>query len=472
MALYSSNDEKPLLRREKQSSEVPVHGHYDLSKNWFPKSLTFKRVGLVLLLVFLLNLIRVSLFVGVLEKWGETHDTTPKSLEHRVKKILKTTPLIDGHNDLAILIRYISNNQIYNDNFTIPFEQGGFVSHVDLPRLREGMNGGAFWSAYAPCPSNGSNFSDANYASSVAFTLKQIDILTRLFELYPEHFASPPSLSTKAAIESFKNGKLISPIGIEGLHQIGNSIANLRHFHSLGVRYSTLSHNCHNIYVDAAITENPLKKATPYWNGVSPAGRDLIKEMNRIGMIVDLAHVSQDTMRDVLGGGPDWTGSEAPIIFSHSSAFSICPHPRNVPDDILQLVKRRNSLVMVNFSGGFISCTASDNANGMPDFYAKNNTLAQVVSHIKYIGDLIGYDHVGLGSDFDGILDAPAGLEDVSKFPDLVAELLRQGISDKHAGLIVGGNVLRVWADVEAVSEKLKEAGLQPLEDQLPPLRW
>ena len=194
--------------------------------------------------------------------------------------------------------------------------------------------------------------------------------------------------------------------------------------------------------------------------------------MNRLGMIVVLSHVSQDTMRDVLGGNPAWAGSDAPIIFSHSSAYALCPHPRNVPDDILQLVKKRNSVVMVNFSPDFVSCVASSNSNGLPDFYPANNTLAHVVEHIKYIGSLIGYEHVGLGSDFDGIQNTPKGLDDVSKFPDLVAEMLKQGISDTDAGRIVGGNVLRVWADVETVAQRLQKSGLKPLEDKLPSLRF
>jgi len=177
-------------------------------------------------------------------------------------------------------------------------------------------------------------------------------------------------------------------------------------------------------------------------------------------------------MRDVLGGNPAWAGSDAPIIFSHSSAYALCPHPRNVPDDILQLVKKRNSVVMVNFSPDFVSCVASSNSNGLPDFYPANNTLAHVVEHIKYIGSLIGYEHVGLGSDFDGIQNTPKGLDDVSKFPDLVAEMLKQGISDTDAGRIVGGNVLRVWADVETVAQRLQKSGLKPLEDKLPSLRF
>lgn len=192
--------------------------------------------------------------------------------------------------------------------------------------------------------------------------------------------------------------------------------------------------------------------------------------MNRLGMIVDLAHVSQDTMRDVLGGGgTSWPGSAAPIIFSHSSAHAICPHPRNVPDDVLRLVKRKNGIVMVNFAPDFISCVKDENSPVGATFYPKNNTLEHVVTHIRHIGELIGYNHVGLGSDFDGIESTPRGLDDVSKYPDLVAELLRQGVSDKDAGKIVGGNVLRVWSDVDKVALSMREE--KPAEDKLPQLR-
>lgn len=269
----------------------------------------------------------------------------------------------------------------------------------------------------------------------------------------------------------------ISPFGIEGLHQIGNSISNLRLYYSLGVRYATLTHNCHNIYADAAITEvnGGIRAGPPLHGGVSSAGRHLIKEMNRIGMIVDLSHVSPDTMSDVLGGDPDWKGSLAPIIFSHSSAYSVCPHPRNVPDHILQLVKKTNSVVMINFAPDFISCVVpsnpADDWNGIPDFYPKNNTIQHVVTHIKYIGDLIGYEHVGLGSDFDGIPTTPEGLDDVSKFPDLVKEMLNRGVTDEQAGWVVGGNVLRVWGEVDRVALKLRKEGVLPLEDEIE-LKW
>lgn len=305
---------------------------------------------------------------------------------------------------------------------------------------------------------------------AVAFTLDQLDVLRRLQAAYPSHFSAPPNSST--AMTAFKKGQLISPLAIEGLHQIGNSVANLRLFHSLGVRYATLTHNCHNIYADAALLEVPggVEVAKPYWGGVSPAGQELISEMNRIGMIVDLAHVSQNTMRDVLGAG-EWAGSKAPIIYSHSSAYAVCPHPRNVPDDILQLVKKTNSVVMINFSPDFVSCTPSKKGSGVPDFYPPNSTLAHVVTHIMHIGDLIGYEHIGLGSDFDGIPTTPEGLDDVSKFPDLVAEMLKRGVSDENAAKVVGGNVLRVWADVDKVALDLQKKGMKPLEDKLPSLQ-
>jgi membrane dipeptidase len=278
-------------------------------------------------------------------------------------------------------------------------------------------------------------------------------------------------LTSHQALQNFhRNGQLISPLGVEGLHQIGNSAATLRQFYALGVRYATLTHNCGNRFADAALAESPLRKAAPVWGGVSPAGRLLIREMNRVGMIVDLAHTSVDTMRDVLGAdGDKWEGSRAPVVFSHSSAYALCPHPRNVPDDVLDLVPRNRGLVMVNFNPEFISCVeAPDREDGLPETVPGNATLQQVVRHVLHIGERIGFEHVGLGSDFDGILEVPVGLEDVSKFPDLVAELLRQGVSDEDVAKVVGGNMLRVWGEVEAVAEKMQKAGEPVLEDELP----
>jgi membrane dipeptidase len=305
----------------------------------------------------------------------------------------------------------------------------------------------------------------------VRATLEQLDLFNRLSNDYPKYFTL--SSNSASAIKAFDSGKLISPLAIEGLHQIGNSISTLRLYYSLGVRYATLTWNCHNLYADAALITEPGKTyvSTPKWNGISVAGDLLIKEMNRLGMLVDLSHVSKSTMLDVLGGNPEKTnGSLAPPIFSHSSVYSICPHPRNVQDDVLKLVKKRNSLVMINFSPDFVSCTPSNSSSGLPDFYPDNSTLAQVVRHITYIGDLIGYDHVGIGTDYDGIEHTPQGLEDVSKFPDLVAALLEAGVSDKDAAKVVGRNLLRVWKEVDKVSAKMKKDGVLPLEDAIPGL--
>ncbi|KAL2262040.1 hypothetical protein VTK26DRAFT_2672 [Humicola hyalothermophila] len=205
----------------------------------------------------------------------------------------------------------------------------------------------------------------------------------------------------------------------------------------------------------------------------------MVREMNRLGVIVDLAHVSVATMRDVLSGsGGDggrrgseerWEGSAAPVVFSHSSAYALCPHPRNVPDEVLDLLPRNGGVVMVNFNPEFVSCVAApDREDGLPEFVPGNATLQQVVRHIRYIGERIGWDHVGLGSDFDGIAEVPEGLEDVSKYPALVAELLRQGVSDENVAKVVGGNVLRVWTEVEKVAERMQKAGEPVLEDDLP----
>ncbi|KAL8997159.1 MAG: hypothetical protein Q9169_003486 [Polycauliona sp. 2 TL-2023] len=389
----------------------------------------------------------------------------------RVDEILSTNPLIDGHDDLAFLIRYIYGNHIYNSTFTDRFEKDGLELHVDLPRLRAGKVGGTFWSAFVLCPTNGTDFSDANYAHAVSATLSQIDLLRRLIAAYPDTFSSP-DLNSSTAVDAFENRHLlVSPIGIEGLHSIGNSFSNLRLYYSLGVRYATLTHNCHNGFADAALVTNASGQtiaSSPYWGGVSQTGQTLVQEMNRLGMIVDISHVSKDTMMDVLGGRPEkWTGSRAPVVFSHSSAFALCPHPRNVADDVLDLVKKTNSVVMVNFSPDFISCIPSNSTTGLPELYPPNSTLHQVARHVKYIGDKIGFDHVGLGSDFDGILEAPRGLEDVSKYPDLISELLEMGVTDEEAARLVGRNVLRVWKQVDEVASMMNAEGVRPAEDDV-----
>ncbi|MCJ1406667.1 hypothetical protein MMC19_000733 [Ptychographa xylographoides] len=477
------SEHDPLLPRNKPAPEITGYGfsnnqyqsteqdienaevEREVTSSPSPLSTIF---GLFTIIVSFAFLIALLVPGGISFPWDSTSNKT-LSIKARVDKILSDNPLIDGHNDLAIVIRYVYGSKIYKEEFTKPFEKGGLKYHVDLPRLKEGKSGGAFWSAFVLCPKNGTDFSNANYAESVSTTLSQLDLIRRLIASYPNIF-SPSTANSSAATAAFTaTKKLISPIGIEGLHQIGNSYANLRLYESLGARYATLTHNCHNQYADAALITNSsgtTVAAPPFWGGVSKKGQVLIKEMNRIGMLVDLAHVSKDTMLDVLGGRPNkWNGSAAPVIFSHSSAFALCPHPRNVPDDVLKLVKKTNSIVMVNFSPDFVSCVASDAPSGIPDFYPPNSTILQVARHITYIGDLIGYDHVGIGSDFDGIPSTPKGLDDVSKFPDLVAILLELGVSDDDAAKIVGRNILRVWADAEKMSARMQVAGALPAED-------
>ena len=319
-----------------------------------------------------------------------------------------------------------------------------------------------------PCPADGLDFSDEAYAPFVKATLEQFDLFNRLSENYPKYFTL--SRTAAEAEQNWRKGKLISPLIIEGLHQIGNSLSTLRLYHKLGVRYATLTWNCHNRYADAAVVtvDGEFGASKPYHGGVSEAGRDLILEMNRLGMMVDLSHVSVDTMRDVLGGSPEkgWNGSIAPPMFSHSSAKAICPHPRNVPDDILHLVKKRDSVVMINFAPEFVSCRDVNSTNGIPEFVEETNTIEHVVKHIMHIGELIGYDYVGLGSDYDGIPTTPRGLEDVSKFPDLINALLEKGVSEEDAGKVAGRNVLRVWHEVDKVAARLQKE-IDPVEDVL-----
>ncbi|KOC12271.1 putative dipeptidase [Aspergillus flavus AF70] len=399
--------------------------------------------------------------------WSHSCHVRLVSIEERVENILAQTPLIDGHNDLPINIRKHYKNHIYGSNFTKPFADGTLEGDTDLLRLKQGLVGGTFWSVFVPCPKNWIDPLNRQGAPDPRMTIEQIDLMLRVQRAYPDIFSSPPNSTT--ALQAFREGKIISPLGIEGLHSIGNSFAHLRMFYELGVSYATLTHNCHNIYADAAIVRGPggsTRKSDPLWHGVSPLGKDLVYEMNRIGMIIDLAHVSEDTMRDVLGAGKDdWSGSRSPVIFSHSSAQALCAHPRNVPDDILTLVKERHSVVMVNFAPDFISCTASDHDDRLPDIDDEHATLERVVDHIMHIVDVAGIDHVGLGSDFDGMPTTARGLEDVSKFPGLIAELLRRGLNDEDAAKVAGANVLRVWREVDRVALEMQAEGAVPMED-------
>ncbi|RMZ91069.1 hypothetical protein DV736_g1701, partial [Chaetothyriales sp. CBS 134916] len=398
-----------------------------------------------------------------------------RTLEQRVSSILRETPLIDGHNDLAIFIRAAYKNKIHTDEFRSKFEDGGMLLNVDLPRLDSGLVGGVLWSAFVGCPQNASaDFSEEQYASAVAQTLSQIDLIRRLQAQYPSKF-TPATSPLLVALDRFHASRsLISPISIEGLHQLPQSapLSTLRLYHSLGVRAATLTWNCHNRFADAAlITSGGKTVIAPYHRGgLTSAGRQVIHEMNRLGILIDLSHTSYWTQQAVLSNA----SSLAPVIYSHSSAFSLCPHPRNVHDDILELVKATKSLVMINFSPAFISCLPPPDPLILPEFYDPNNTLHQVARHIVYIGEKIGYDYVGLGSDFDGMgFLTPRGLEGVEKYPDLVKELLKLGVKDSDASKLVGGNLLRVWREAETVAKRLQkeeEEGEDDIKDPFAPL--
>jgi membrane dipeptidase len=286
------------------------------------------------------------------------------------------------------------------------------------------------------------NQSDEVYREIVHDTLQQIDLVYRLINAFPEHLEQTyTAASIRKTFQS--TSKIASLMGIEGLHQIGNSASILRTYYNLGVRYATLTHTCHNAYADS---EEPLE---PLHGGISEAGEKLVKEMNRIGMIVDLSHTSFATQRAVL------KLSRAPVIFSHSNAYALHNHTRNVPDDILHSLAEHNGVIMVTFYPSFL---AHDR---------KQASLQMVADQIEYIGNLIGYRYVGLGSDFDGMDAGPKGLEDVSKYPDLIKEMERRGVKKAALMGIMGGNVLRVLESVEQVALKMKD--VLPLEDNVKP---
>lgn len=272
-------------------------------------------------------------------------------------------------------------------------------------------------------------------------TFQQIDLVHRMVKEFPQHLQLASSADD--AWEIFKQSdKISSMLGVEGLHQIGNSVSVLRLYHQLGVRYITLTHTCHNKYADSASPDTPLH------HGLSPAGEDVVREMNRVGLMVDLAHTSSETMVDAL------RVSSAPVMFSHSSSYSVCAHERNVPDEVLFQLKTNGGVIMVTFYPEYTNC-------GNP----AEASLSDVANHIQHIGELIGYDHLGIGSDFDGMPNGPKQLEDVSKFPDLIEELLNRGVSADDLKGLVGGNVLRVLKEVELEAERLKD--LKPLEDDV-----
>ena len=362
-------------------------------------------------------------------------------------RILKAVPLIDGHNDIPDAIR--ERGGLDSVDFAVPQPK----LMTDIPKLRAGAVGGQFWAAYVPVTTMDSGPHPAVYA------LEQIDLIKRLCAKYPRDLAM--AYSAADVERNFAAGKISCLIGIEGGHAIENSLGALRMFAALGVRYITLTH-WRSLSWATASTDTARR-------GLSAFGREVVHEMNRLGILVDLSHVNDGTMSDALHA------ARAPVMFSHSSARALTHHARDVPDSILRLVPPNGGIVMVNFNPGFVSeavrvyedslesraralrAAGTDSATRRDSVQAwqaraPKATLQQVADHIDYLRRVVGVDHVGLGSDFDGITEVPVGLEDVSKFPDLIAELLRRGWSEQDLRKVAGMNVLRVLRDAERVA--------------------
>jgi membrane dipeptidase len=390
--------------------------------------------------LFVLGLVFVFYFQDQLATWSLSGNL-PRNPDLAALKILATSPVIDGHIDLAMLARVMYANNVSDIDLESPMP-----AHVDIPRLRKGRVGGFFWSVYVACadPSaEGDDFLNATWR--VRDTLEQIDVARLLIEKYPDTFNF--ARSSKDIKLSVKQGKIASLLGVEGAHQLGNSIAVLRQYHALGVRYVTLTHTCHNAFADSCGSSDGVK---PLHGGLSSFGRSLIDEMNRLGVLVDLSHTSDATAAQAL------KHSKAPVIWSHSSARAVHDVPRNVPDDVLKLIGmdegKNDAVVMVNFAPYFVA----------PPGKA---TVQAVADHVEHIAKVAGKRHVGLGSDFDGIERTPRGLEDVSKYPALIAELYRRGWNQYELSGLTGANLLRVYEGAESISRKLQHSGATPVFD-------
>jgi membrane dipeptidase len=377
----------------------------------------------------------------------------PVQLTKAALAIHHDAPVFDGHNDLPWILRERDDLQLRK----IDLRQHQKGMHTDIPRLRQGGVGAQFWSAFVPAQTR-------KKGEAVRMTLEQIDLIHRFVGAYPDTFAMARTADDVERIR--KQGKIASLIGVEGGHSIDNSLAVLRCLYALDVRYMTLTHSETLDWADSATDE-------PKSHGLSPFGEQVVLEMNRLGMLVDISHVSAETMRHAL------KVSRAPVIASHSSAYALAEHPRNVPDDVLRLVKDNGGVVMVNFFSGFV---VPEGARAMKDMFAEVRSLQKkypdsrefraamtqwrnehpipsgsvhhVVDHIEHIIKVAGIDHVGLGSDFDGITTVPRQLEDVSCYPYITQELLNRGHSREDVLKVLGGNVLRVLRRAEEVAQQ------------------
>ncbi|MCY0933939.1 dipeptidase [Streptomyces sp. H34-S4] len=367
-----------------------------------------------------------------------------------LRDLLRTAPLVDGHNDLLWELREL----VDGDFDRVDLLKGVPSLHTDLPRLRAGIVGAQFWSVYVPAVAPD---------MAVRMTLEQIDMCHTMLQRYPRDLRL--ALTAADVTQAIGEGRIASLIGMEGGHSIGSSLAVLRMMYALGARYLTLTHNHNAPWADSATD-------VPVHDGLSKLGEQVVREMNRIGMLVDLSHVAPSTMRDALRA----TG--APVIFSHSSARALCDHPRNVSDDVLQELRINGGVCMVTFVPGFVSQEIAEvwlahNAEedrlraAYPDAPGEVSrhiaawqqshpfqpaTIAQVADHVDHIREVAGIAHLGIGGDYDGVPFQPAGLEDVSCYPQLFEELRRRSYSDDELLKVAGRNLLRVLRDAEDVA--------------------
>lgn len=344
------------------------------------------------------------------------------------RRVLATTPLVDGHNDLPWAIRGSSSAPGDVVAYDLRSRTPG---HTDLERLRQGMVGAQFWSVYVP--------PRAVEEGAARVQLEQIDIARQMIARYPDHLELALSVSDVERI--FGAGRIASILGMEGGHAMENSLGALRAFYDLGARYLTLTHGATIDWADSATDE-------PRHGGLSPFGREVVREMNRLGMLVDLSHVSPAVMSQVLDT------SEAPVIFSHSSARALTDHPRNVPDSILRRMPGNGGVVMVTFVPSFVN--EAVRTYGGPPEGVPRATLEDVADHIDHIRRVAGIGHVGIGGDFDGISSTPVGLEDVSTYPALFAELSRRGWTEEDLRKLAGKNLLRAWREAESAARRLQ----------------
>jgi membrane dipeptidase len=374
----------------------------------------------------------------------------PVVLTDEARAIHKVAIVVDGHNDLPWQFRIKSDFSFRH--IDIAREQKRL--HTDIPRLKQGGVGAQFWAAYVP----------VERTDAVKKTLEQIDIVHRFIRDYPDTFEFAGSVDDITRIR--QKGKIASLIGVEGGHSIDNSLGVLRTYYQLGVRYLTLTHTADLDWADSSAGKEKN-------NGLSKFGEEVIAEMNRLGMLVDLSHVSAETMRQSI------KASKAPIIFSHSSAFALNQHPRNVPDDVLKMMPKNGGVVMVNFYPGFLVPDATRALRRYNQYeeelrkkitdekeieialerFRKENpipeaTIHHAVDHIEHIIKTAGIDHVGLGSDFDGINAVPKQLEDVSTYPLITQELLNRGYTKEQILKVLGGNLLRAMREAEKVAGK------------------